>query len=210
MIERLFSSTLFSIFLKLTPRLIQSLLPRDAAIIWFTTHANRNIYASWNVALIYLLLLPTVFSLMIGFWVFLILRICGVYNIGTAWLCVWFVVLCLSYSWSAVNQYASEVIAKHKRAKAETITKYMIQDPKILLKRCSFYFFMNWIKAPLTTLKLVLMIFLFVLLHWPAWIIQIFPRIKLDLTDSDTRTHYYVGYMLLSVIPGIVLIFFFD
>jgi hypothetical protein len=209
LIERLFNCTFFAIFLNLTPRFIQSVFPRDPTITWFTIHVNRNIYASWHVALIYFLLLPIVFSVMVGFWVFLILRLFGVYYIGTAWLCIWFVVLCLSYFRSAINQYAVEVKAKHEKADAEDLKKYMIQDPKTLFKRGTFYFFLNWIKAPFTTLELLLIVSLFVLLHWPAWLIQIFPRIRLDLNDSEARRRYYAGYMVVFLVSGLILLFFF-
>jgi hypothetical protein len=207
--ERIFGSTFFNIFLTLTPNLIHTVFPRDPTMVWFTTSINKNIYASWKVALIYFLLLPIVLFVMLGFWVFLILRLCGIYDIGTAWLCIWFIVLCFAYFWSAVNQYAVEVKAKHKRAGAETIIKYIIQDPKMLFKRYSYHFFLNWVQAPFTTFKLLLIVFLFVLLHWPAWLIQICPKIKLDLTNSNTRKYYYIGYMIVTGVSGLTLIFLF-
>jgi len=163
----------------------------------------------WDMALIYLLLLPLVFILMVGFWVFLVLRIFGVYNLGTFWLSFWFIVLCFTYMWSAVNQHAVEMKAKHKRANVERIKGYMMQDPIATSRRWLFYFFVNWIKSPFTTLKLLLIVILFVLLHWPAWLLKGAGVLQMNFDDTNTRKYYYIGYMVTHLVAGLVLMFLY-
>jgi len=211
LIERLFNRVLFSTFLTLTPRLLRAFFPYEPTIAWFEIRSNRNLYQSWDIALIYLLLLPIIFSLFIGFLPFFILKVLGVYDLGTAWLSIWFVFLCLNHLWAAVNQHAVEIKAQHRRATVETIKQRMKQDPRVTSKRWVSYFFSNWIKAPFTTLQLLITVVLFVLLHWPAWVIQAFNKgTKLDLSTNETRRNYYIGYMLLFTIIGLFLIFFFN
>jgi len=210
LLERLFSSKLFSIFLIFTPNFLQAIFPHDPAITWFRIRSNRNLYDSWDVSFIYFLLLPIISTAMIGFWAFLVLRICGVYDLGTSWLTFWFVMLCLNYMWSAVNQYAIEIKAKHRKASVKRIKGYIIQDPIATLKKWLSYFFRNWIKAPLTALELLLIVVLFILLHWPAWLLRGVSKIQINLNDANARKYYYTGYMVVFLAAGLLLMFFFD
>lgn len=210
LVERLFTCTLFSIFLTLTPRFLQSFFPHNPTITWLEIRSNRNLYQSWDVAFIYLLLLPVLFFLFTGFWLFLILKVLGVYDLGTAWLGIWFIVLCSNNMWAAVNQYAVEIKAQNNKATVETITQRMQRNPIATLKRWGFYFFRNWIKAPLTTFQLLLTVVLFVLLHWPAWLINGVTGWNINLEDNNARKYYYTGYTVLFLLAGLVLMFLFD
>ncbi len=207
LMERLFAYRVFSVFLALTPKLLQSLFPHDATIAWFTIRSGRSLYDAWDVALVYLFLLPALFVIEVGCWVFLALRLAGISYIGTSWLFSWFVFNWFIYSWSAVNQYAVEIKIKNKKATPEGIKKSMIEDPGLTLKRWIYYFLRNWLVTPLIASALVLIIILFVLLHWPAWVIKAFPKIHLNLDNKRSRTYYYLTYMLLAGIPGLVLTF---
>ena len=208
-VERLVSTKLFSVFLILIPNFLLSQFRNESAIAWFKVRSSRNLYDCWDISLIYLFLLPLVLIMAVGFWVFLVLRILGIYNIGTSALIVWFAVLCVSNVWATVNQHAIEVKAQHKRATIERVEEYMMENPPNTLKRWAYYFLRNWVEGPFTTLKLLSIIVLFVLLHWPAWLLKGVKILKADLNDKDTRTQYYITYGVLASVAGLLLTFLF-
>lgn len=209
LIERLFFSKLFSIFFVLTPDILQSQFKHDPAIAWFKIRSNRNLYDCWDIGFIYLFLLSLVLIMTVGFWVFLVLKILGVNSIGTFSLIIWFAVLCSHNMWSVVNQHYVEIKARHKRATVERVKRYMMEEPLNTLKRWCFYFFSNWIRTPFTTLKLLLIIILFVLLHWPVWLLKSVGILKIDLNDANIRKYYYTGYTVIFLVAGLLLMFFF-
>jgi len=88
---------------------------------------------------------------------------------------------------------------------ATGITKRMLSDLPKTMKRWSYYFLTNWIRAPFTALRICLITFLFVLLHWPAWLVQIIPAFRFDLTVRRTRRYYYSWYAAIFIIVGLVL-----
>lgn len=204
-VEQLFGSTLFTTFLKAIPAFLQSFFPNDATILWFTVRANRNLYGSWDIALIYLVLIPTVFLLLVGCWLFLILKLLGIFNIGTVWLIVWFVVVVFDYGVSASNQYALELKSHDRRLRVLGIKNRMYSDPVKTLKRWSYHFLSNWVRGPFTALKILLIIVLFVLLHWPAWLVQIVPAFRFDLNSRKTRRYYYAWYAFIFIAMGLIL-----
>jgi hypothetical protein len=186
-IERLIKTTLFSLFLKAIPLYIQSLIPYDATINRFIVHANRDFYSSWDVAFIYLLLMPIIFVSFAGCWVFLVLKLLGILDIGTIWLIIWFIFIAIIYWWSASAQYAWELKFHDRRLGKQGIMNRMWLNPFKTVKRWNYYFWSNWFRAPYTTLKLLLIVALFVLLHWPAWLIQIIPTFRFDITIRKNR-----------------------
>jgi hypothetical protein len=204
-VEQFFNDKLFSAFLKAIPVFLQSFFPNDATILWFTVRANRNIYDSWDVALIYFVLVPLLFALLTGCWVFLILALVGVINIGTIWLIIWFVLTAINYGWSASNQYALEIKSHDRRLGVEGIKNRMRSDPAKTAKRWSHYFFADWVVAPFVALRIFFIEFLFVLLLWPAWLLRLIPDFRFDLTSRKTRRYYYAGYSAVFVIAGLVL-----
>ncbi len=204
-VERLTGSTLFSIFLKVMPALLRAILPNDETILWFTIRAERNLYGSWDVALIYLLLLPIVFSIFLGCWVFLILKLLGIFELGTVWLILWFFVVAIDYFISSSNQYALELKYHDRRLGIQGIKNRMRSDPFKALKRWSYYFISNSVRAPYTTLKVLLITVLFVLLHWPAWLIRVIPAFRFDLTNRKNRRYYYAWYAAIFIIAGLLL-----
>jgi len=210
LVERLIGSKLFSAFLLATPVFLQSQFKDDPAIAWFKLRSSRSLYDCWDVGFIYLFILLLVLIMMGGIWVFLVLNILGVYNIGIPWLIIWFVVLCSSHMWSAVNQHYIEIKARHKRAATERVKRYMMEDPINTIKRWFFYFFKNWITAPFTTLYLLLIVIIFVLLHWPAWLLKGVGILKMDLNDANSRKYYYTGYTVIFLVSGLLLMFFFN
>ena len=203
--EQLFKSTVFTVFLKALPAFLQSFFPNDATILWFTVQANKNLYNSWHIALIYLVLMPTIFALFVGCWIFLVLALLGVFNIGTKWLIIWFILIAVNYMWSATNQYAVEIKFHDRRLGVNGIINRMLSDLPKTMKRWSYYFFTNWIRGPFTALRLCLITFLFVLLHWPAWLIQTVPVFRFDLTNRKIRRYYYSWYAGIFIIAGLVL-----
>ncbi|MBE3140157.1 MAG: hypothetical protein IMZ53_06200 [Thermoplasmata archaeon] len=203
--EQLFKSTVFTIFLKAIPAFLQSFFPNDAAILWFTVRANQNLYTSWHIALIYFVLTPTIFALFIGCWLFLMLALLGIFNIGIKWLIIWYILVAINYMWSATNQYALEIKFHDRRLGAKGIINRMLSDLPKTMKRWSYYFLTNWIRAPFIALRICLITFLFVLLHWPAWLVQIIPAFRFDLTIRRTRRYYYSWYAAIFIIAGLVL-----
>jgi hypothetical protein len=96
-VEQLFKSTIFTVFLNAIPAYLRVSFPSDELITWFTIRANRNLYTSWDIALIYFVLTSITFALFIGCWAFLVLTVTGVYNIGVTWLIVWFIFVIIDY-----------------------------------------------------------------------------------------------------------------
>lgn len=202
--ENFFGSALFTVFWKLTPLFIQSMYPGDPATNSFAMRANRNIYDCWDTALSYLFLLPIVLAIMVGPWVFLVLKICGIYDFSTGWLTAWFILLALLYLVSGINQYAIEIVKTHPKSNAETIQKLVVSNFKMLTKRSFYHWCRNWIISPLMTLILLSLDALLVLLNGPAWLVKFFYR-KFSIADNDTRRHYYIAYGLIAGILGIIL-----
>lgn len=209
LVERLVSTELFRVFLKLTPEFLYSQFHSEPAITWFKGRSSRNLYDCWDISLIYLFLLSCVLAMAVGFWVFLVLRILEIYNIGTSGLVIWLAVLSASNVWAAVNQHAVEVKARHKRATIERVKEYMIEDPLNTLKRSAYHFLRNWVGTPFTTLKLLSIIVLFILLHWPAWLLKGIRILRIDLNDRKAREYYYIAYAVLASVAGPLLMFFF-
>jgi hypothetical protein len=208
-VETLIRSTVFSVFWKVNPAFLRSFYPNDIAILQFTIRANGSLYSNWGVALIYLFLLPIVFSIFVGCWVFLILRLLGIFDIGPIWLTIWFILVAINHILAAVGQHALEIRFHDHRLRTLGITNRMLSDLPNTMKRWSYYFLTNWIKAPITTLLLLLIIVLFVLLHWPAWLIQIVPKFRFDLTNARIRRYYYAWYAVIFGVSGLILAFIF-
>ena len=208
-VERLVSTKLFSIFLTLTPNFLISQFNYEPAIAWFKVRSSRNLYDCWDISLIYLFLLSLILVIVVGFWVFLVLRILGIYNIRTSWLIIWFIWLCVSNEWAAVNQHAVEVKSQRKIATIEKVAEYMVGNPENTLKRSAYYFLRNWVETPLTTVKLLLIIVLFLLLHWPALLLKGVRILKIDLNDKKARIYYYTAYGFSASVAGLLLVFLF-
>lgn len=204
-VEQLFKSTIYTVFLSAIPIFVRAFFPNDAVITWFAIQANRNLYTNWSIALIYFVLTPIIFALFIGCWLFLALALLGIFNIGVIWLIAWFILIAINHIVSATGQYAAEIKFHDRRLGATGITKRMFSDLPKTGKRCSYYFLTNWVRAPWTALRLWLITFLFVLLHWPAWLVQIIPAFRFDLTIRKTRRYYYSWYAAIFIIAGLVL-----
>jgi hypothetical protein len=204
-VELLFNNPLFTAFLNVIPVYLQSIFPNDPAILRFTIKAKENLYNSWDIAIIYLVLMPVVSMLFTGCWLFLILALLGVFNIGTVWLIIWFVVTAVLYFMSASNQYAIEIVSDDRRLRSKGVTKRLYADPMKTIKRVSIQFVINWVRTPLAALGILLTEILFVLLHLPAWLIKIIPAFRFDLSDKQVRTRYYAFYALIFGIAGAVL-----
>jgi hypothetical protein len=209
-IERIFRFTLFSVFISFTPNFLQALFKLDPGIAWFKIRSSGDMYDLWDVSLIYLLMLSIVLIALVGFWVFLILRLLGIYDIGTFWLSSWFIVLIVTYFQSAVQQHALEIKYKHKRATTEQIEVYMKKDPIATSRRWLHHFFLNWIRSPLVTLVLLLIIGLFIVLHWPYWLLKMGLKLHFNLNNAKTRQTYYSTYAIIFGVGGLLLMFFFD
>jgi len=208
-VERLVSTGLFSLFLTVTPNFLYSQFRGEPAIAWLKARSSGNLYDRWDMSLIYLFLLSCMLAMTVGFWVLLVLRILGTYNIGTSGLIIWFLALCVTNWIAAANQTALEVKTQHKRATLARVKKYMVEDPLNALKRSAYYFLRNWIQTPYTIVKLLSTILLFILLLWPAWLLKGVKILKGDLNDKDTRTQYYITYGVLASVAGLLLTFFF-
>jgi len=208
LIEKLFGLSLFSLFWKITPAVMQSSSPTMTFTPWFSIRAQRNIHEAWDVALFYFVLLSIIIPVMAGCWVFLILAILGIYNIGIFWLAIWFVSLFFLYLVSASTQVAVEIKARHPRANVERILRYMQEEPIITIKRWFYFLFRNWLIAPLTGLKLLFILFFLLLLDGPAWLTMLLPRgPRLDLSNDDVRKYYYIGYSVFFIVTGLILMF---
>lgn len=209
LVERLITSEVFSVFLRLTPIFLSSQFRYEPAIAWFRVRSSRNLYDCWDTSLIYLFLLSLILAMVVGFWVFIVLRILGVYDIGISALIIWFAMLCVVNFVAAVSQHAIEVKAQHKRATSEEVKEDMAAAPVNTLKRTAHHFLRNWVGTPLTTLKLLAITVLFILLHWPAWLLKGVNILKTNLNDKKAREHYYIAYGVLASVAGVLLIFFF-
>lgn len=53
-------------------------------------------------------------------------------------------------------------------------------------KRWDHHFVTNWVRAPFAGLRISLIVVLFDLLDWPAWMIHIIPAFRFDLTNRKT------------------------
>lgn len=209
LIERLVTTKLFSIFLTLTPKLLTAQFNYEPAMVWFEARSRKNLYDCWDISLIYLFLLSLILAMTVGFWVFLVLRILGIHNIRVSLLIIWFVLLCISNGVAAANQHAVEIKFQHRRATAERVKEYMRENPEHTLKRCAYYFLRNWVGTIFTTLKLLSTIVLFILLHWPAWLLRGIRILKIDLNDRKNREYYYITCAVLASVAGSLLLFFF-
>jgi hypothetical protein len=210
-VEKFFKFQLFVVFFRFFPQLVQAIVPSEPAITWLATRSNRSIYYSWDIAFIYIALLPVLLILATGLWFLLIFRILNVYSISLGILIVWFLVLCYVYSVSASNQYAMEVQFKHKTANIETLKMLIIKDPETTAKRWAYFFFINWIRTPLVGLSLLLLFLFLVILFWPAWIINAFSKkTKINLEKDRSRKYYYACYSTVFIIVGLILMFLFD
>jgi hypothetical protein len=212
-VERLVSTQLFSVFLTLVPDFLLSQFGYEPAIVWFKGRSTRSLYDCWDVSLIYLFLISLVLIMEIGVWVLLVLWILKVYAIRMylliILLVVWFAVLCFINVSAAVSQHYVEIKAQHKRATLEKVQEYMIKNPEKTFKRWGYYFLRNWVEAPYTTVKVLSIIVLFILLHWPAWLLKGVKILRADLNNKDTRTQYYITYGVLASVVGLLLTFFF-
>jgi len=207
-VERLVSAELFSVFLAVTPNFLASLLNYEPAAVWFKGRSTRSLYERWE-SLFYLFLISCVLAIIVGFWAFLVLRILGIYNIGTSGLIAWFLVLCFSNLWAVVSQHYIEIKAQHKRVTKKRVLVYMVENPSNTLKRWGYYFLRNWVVTPYIAVKLLSIMVLFILLHWPAWLLKGVKILKADLNDKDARTQYYITYGVLASVAGLLLTFFF-
>jgi len=209
-VERLISTELFSLFLTATPNFLYSQFRSEPAIAWLKARSGGSLYDRWDVSLIYLFLVSCVLAMTVGFWVFLILRILGIYSIGTSALVVWFLVLCFGNVWAVVGRHYIEIKGRHKGATLEKVQEYVIENAEKTVKRWAHYFLRNWVETPYTTVKLLSIMVLFILLHWPAWVLKGVKILRADLNDRDTRTHYYITYGVLASVAGLLLTFFFN
>lgn len=209
LVERLVSTELFSVFLKLTPIFLTSQFKYEPAIAWFKVHSSKNLYDCWDISLIYLFLLSLMLTIVVGFWVFLVLKVLGIYNIRTILLIIWFAVLFAINVVAASNQHAVEVKIQHKIATVEKVKEYLLENQPNTLKRVTYYFLRDWVETPFTIVKLLLIIVLFILLHWPAWLLKGVKILKIDLNDKNTRTYYYIAYGVPASVAGLLLIFLF-
>jgi hypothetical protein len=209
LVERLVSTRLFSVFLKSTPDFLTSQFRYEPAVAWFKVRSTRNLYDCWDVALVYLVLLSVMLAIALGFWILLVSRIFGIYSIRTSLLIMWFAVLCAMNAWAAVSQHALEIKAQHKRATMRKLQEYMIRNPQNTVRRLAYYFLRNWVETPLTIVKLLLTVVLFILLHWLAWLLKGVRILKIDLEDRNTRRYYYMAYGVPASIAGLLLVFFF-
>ena len=204
-VELLFTNQLFTTFLNVIPVFLQSVFPNDPEVLRFAIRAKGNLYNSWDIAIIYLVLMPVVSMLFTGCWLFLILALLGVFNIGTVWLIIWFVVTALIYLVSARDQYTIEIVSADRRLRSKGIRNRMLADPIKTMQRVSIQFVINWVRTPLAALGILLTVLLFFLIHWPAWLIKIIPAFRFDLSDKQVRTRYYAFYALIFGIAGAVL-----
>jgi hypothetical protein len=142
-VELLFTNPLFTTFLNAIPIFLQSAFPNDPAVLRFAIRAKGNLYNSWDIALIYSVLMPIVTMLVTGCWLFLILALLGTFNIGTVFLIIWFVVTAVLYFVSASNQYAIEIFSDDRRLRSKGVKKHMSADPMKTIKRVSIQFVIN-------------------------------------------------------------------
>ncbi|AKG53305.1 hypothetical protein DGWBC_0627 [Dehalogenimonas sp. WBC-2] len=208
--ELLFKCTLFTVFLRVVSTMLMALYPREPGYVWLTVQSSKSVYNIWNVALLWLMGLPIVLFLMIGFWVFIVLNIVGTTHIPVLWLVLWFIGAGLINLFSAVNQYAIELKIKHKRASVERLKRYILDDLGQALKRISHHFFYNWITGPVYTIAIFFIDLLLIILHWPAWGLNAFFGSKLDLDSNEVRKNYYIGYTVTAGLTGAVLLFLFS
>lgn len=213
MLERIFHYSLFSTLLAITPLFLRSWFPHEPSILWFENRSmNRNIYESWDLALIYLFMLLIIFFLSAGFLIFLIFRLINFYYIPTSLLVAWFLLLLFSNFISAGNQAAIQFkIINPMLKNINQIAEHMRRNPLLTLRFATKHFFLNWIKTPFTTLKLLCLVILLVLLYWPAWLIRSFQRTnKIPLTDEGDRTNYLIVYSVFFICVGLLLNFLFS
>lgn len=128
-VELLFSNPLFTTFLNVIPVVLQSALPNVPAVLRFAVRAKENLYNSWDIALIYLVLLPAVFTLLTGCWLFLALALLGKFNIGIVWLIIWFVGVAVVYLVSARDQYMIEIARRDRRLRSKGIMNRFFCGP---------------------------------------------------------------------------------
>jgi hypothetical protein len=205
LIESSFQLSLFSVFWKITPRVLQSFSPISFPT-WLSIRAQTDVHEAWDVALFFFVTVSFAFTLMAGCWVFLILAILGIYHIGTFWLITWFVILFFIYLVSASNQVAIEGKFKHPRAKAQRRIRYMQQQPFNTIKRWLYFMFRNWLISPFTSLVVLLILCLLLLLDGFGWLTMLLPQSRrLDLTNNTVRMYYYGAYSLFFVVAGLLL-----
>ena len=69
----------------------------------------------------------------------------------------------------------------------------------------------NWFITPITSLRLLSILLLSTIIHWPGWLVNVLPKTtKIDLNDAVTRKYYYITYMVVTGISGSILMFFYS
>jgi hypothetical protein len=209
-IERMFGSPMFSMFVKVIPRLMTTLYPYEPAFSWFEQKTNaESIEEAGDVCLVFLVALLAVVFLMLGFWVVLVMRLASKWHVPTPVLLIWFFALFVGNVVSAANQTA--ITFKMIPPPVKTVNgvrNRMLRDPLATAKVAMKYFAQDWVLPIFHSLKLLLTVILVIVLYWPAWVIHATQRNhRLDLAKSDVRTLYFGTYSLFCVVAAVLLRF---
>ncbi|MHB8104294.1 MAG: hypothetical protein ACYDG5_01975 [Dehalococcoidales bacterium] len=209
--ERFFAYSLFTTFIDLTPTFIKSygneLLPA-----WLDSRISKDkIYHAWDVFLLYLILLSITLFLMVAFWVFLILQLLSIFSIPMIWLIILIIMNIVANVYSAILQTALAIKIKYPEIQStDEIMTRMLLEQTLTFKLLCKYFFLDFVIGPYNTLKILLLVVLAIILYWPAWIIRMFQRNKLNLSITGFRTTYFIGYAFIFLLVGTILTTFFN
>ena len=110
-----------------------------------------------------------------------------------------------------INLKAVGKSRKNKEQVKKRVGDFIRQNRITMGKIYAYYFFKNWAIAPITTLKLLLIVVFIIVLYWPAWLINAFPtKTRLHLNDKVTRKYYFTAYGASLMIIGLSLTHFFN
>jgi len=181
LVELFIKWDLYQAFLIVTPSMLGAIYPREPGFTWLKVESSKNTYESWKGAFVYLFLMSATLFFMLGFWVLLALRLFDIAHVSSIILIFWFVINVIVYFVSAVNQFAIDTKIQYQVKTIGTIQKHMLEDMNRLLKRVSYYFFIDWVKTPVIASGIFVINLLSIMVYWPIWVMNGTKFIKLGL-----------------------------
>ena len=219
LVERIFNYSSIVVLTEYLPKFLKAYIPSNAFITWYEIRSLRlNFYGDWHVVLFLTGCTTLTFALFSGFWALLVLKVLG-FNISNYWLLSYCLFLAFIYFWSSINQTFIKMAILHKdeltfirnthnNIDTNDMIGVFVKYPKQIMRYIVLYFFVNWVKSPVTSLGILLVLMLLVVMHWPAWLTNVLPnRYHIDITNSDTRRNYYIGYFVSAGVLGTILLF---
>ena len=104
----------------------------------------------------------------------------------------------------AINNIVSAILAFRITSARDSQATFKMRIKKFIMLQLRYWFY-----TPLVGIRMVLVLFLFILMHCFAWISQKLPkRYAIDLSLKETRQRYYSFYSLSALLLGTGMLIF--